>query len=329
MRHLKKAAMLAVVLCAPAFADAPSTSLRPLLRPGAASVETTLSTQAAVFVQAVPTAALRPQPRPATPSRAVPPLAALAAIVAPAASVSAQDRPRLRPDEPTEQIVLAAVRVAAPMSTPRPEPRPSIALSAPVAEVAPESIQTVAAVRILPGKSAITSRKGSVCGDPSIKGEVLAPITSRVKGCGIAEPVRVTSIDGVALTQSAVINCDTAVALKDWITGALKPAFGRKEVASLRIAGSYSCRPRNNVKGAPISEHGRGKAVDIAAIQLANGTTISVASDWRRSAGKPMKAAYRAACGTFGTTLSPDADRYHRDHMHFDTARQRGGAYCR
>jgi hypothetical protein len=175
----------------------------------------------------------------------------------------------------------------------------------------------------------VVGRKGAVCGDPDIQGEVLAPITSRVRGCGIENPVRVTSVAGVTLSQSAIVNCQTARALKDWVATGLKPAFGRKEVAGLRIAASYSCRPRNNIKGAKISEHGRGNAVDIAAIILANGKTVSVAEDWRRSAGRPMKKAYRAACGTFGTTLGPDADRHHRDHLHFDMAAQRNGAYCR
>jgi hypothetical protein len=150
-----------------------------------------------------------------------------------------------------------------------------------------------------------------------------------VRGCGIDNPVRVTSVSGVALNQSAIVNCQTARALKDWVATGLKPAFGRKEVAGLRIAASYSCRPRNNIKGAKISEHGRGNAIDIAAIILANGKTVSVAQDWRRSAGRPLKKAYRAACGTFGTTLGPDADRHHRDHLHFDMAAQRNGAYCR
>ncbi len=351
MQHVWKAAMLAVVLCAPALAEAPVSSplplprpatapgettlvakaaalqpvvrlstMRPLARPALAPAETTLAAQAATLQPAVPLSTLRPQPRPATAS-AQPPLAALAAIVVPAA-------PRVRQSGTDAQPSFAALPRSAPVSTPRPEPRPRLS-AAPQAETGPESIQTVAAVRILPGKSAITSRKGSVCGDPSIKGEVLAPITSRVKGCGIDNPVRVTSVDGVALNQSAVISCETAVALKDWVSGALKPAFGRKEVVALRVAASYSCRPRNNVKGAKISEHGRGKAIDISAIQLANGDTVSVAEDWRRSAGKPMKKAYKKACGTFGTTLGPDADRHHRDHMHFDVARQRGGAYCR
>jgi hypothetical protein len=238
-------------------------------------------------------------------------------------------RPRLRPIRPEAPARLAAIRTTTPLAAPRPEPRPALPGIPAQEPDAPEKIETVAAVRILPGKSAIAGRKGSVCGDPAIRGEVLAPITSRVRGCGIDEPVRVTSVDGVAMNQSLVVDCQTARALKSWVTGALKPAFGRKEVAGLRIAGSYSCRPRNNVKGAPISEHGRGKAIDIAAIQLANGTSVTVLGDWRKPAGKPMKKAYRAACGTFGTTLSPDADSHHRDHMHFDTASQRNGPYCR
>jgi hypothetical protein len=184
-------------------------------------------------------------------------------------------------------------------------------------------------VRVLPGKSAIFGRKGSVCGVNAIKGEKLAPITSRVRGCGIENPVEITSVDGVELRRSAILDCPTAIALHEWVSGSLKPAFGRKDVVALQIAGSYTCRTRNNIKGAPISEHGRGKAIDISAIVLEDGSSVTVSRDWRKSSGKPMKAAYRSACGTFGTTLGPDSDRHHQNHMHFDTARQRGGAYCR
>jgi hypothetical protein len=207
------------------------------------------------------------------------------------------------------------------LSVPRPAPRPGIA------PAAPEQVQKASAVRILPGKSAVVGKKGSVCGDPDIRGEKLAPITSRVRGCGIENPVRVTAIDGIALSQSAVINCDTARAMKQWIYAGLRPAFGRKEVASLRIAASYACRPRNNVGGAKISEHGRGNAIDISAIYLVNGQTIVVAEDWRRAAGRPMRKAYRAACGVFATTLGPDSDRHHQDHLHFDIG-PRGGGGC-
>jgi hypothetical protein len=276
--------------------------------------ETTLSAQAEqLAVAADPSGALmRPRARPGLPAVAVPAAAAAPGPVEEAPHVTRGTAPRM---------VMALVRV------PRPEPRPSRQAAAAPPPV--EQVETVAAVRITPGKSTVKGRKGSVCGVNAIKGEALAAITSRVRGCGIENPVRVTSVSGVALSTPATLDCTTAKALNRWVTEGLQPAFGRKEVVQLQVAAHYACRPRNNVKGAKISEHGRGKAIDISGIVLANGKTVSVLGDWSRSAGKPMKAAYRAACGTFGTTLGPGSDRYHRDHMHFDTASNRNGPYCR
>jgi hypothetical protein len=309
MQNAIRAAMLLICFGAPCLADAPQSSIRPALRPTVAQSEMTLSTQAAAIVASKPDViVLRPRARPVTEASVLPALT---------------ESPQSAAAEPK----IADVAVSSVLSSvPRPEPRPALA----IAKAQPvEKVETVAAIRILPGKNAVFGKKGSVCGVPGIKGEKLAPITSRVKGCGVDEPVRITSVDGVRLSTPATLNCDTALALNDWVKTGLKPAFGRKDVVELTVAASYACRPRNNVKGAPISEHGRGKAIDISAIILSNGKSVSVLDDWRDSAGKPMKAAYRAACGVFGTTIGPDGDRYHRNHMHFDTARQRGGAYCR
>ena len=176
-----------------------------------------------------------------------------------------------------------------------------------------------------PSKSMTRSKKGSVCGDPSIKGELLAPITARTKGCGVAEPVRITSVAGVRLSEAAIMDCTTAKALNTWVQKGLQPAFPKTRVVELQVAAHYICRPRNNVKGAKISEHGKGKAIDIAAIELADGRVLSVSDDW----GKTLRRVYKAACGIFSTTLGPGSDGYHEDHMHFDTARYRSGGYCR
>ncbi len=317
--------LLGLILAGSGWANAPDRSLRPV--PGPPGT-------------AQPAAGDAPQVRGAA---EVPLQVQAAALVAgmaagPLSSPRPRERPVVRisgasePPQPVRQadpVPSSAPVVLALLSVPRPEPRPRLSAGGAADPQMPERVQTVAAVRILPGKSAITGKKGSVCGDPSIRGETLAPITSRVRGCGIKEPVRITSVDGVALSQPAVINCDTARALKTWVRKGLKPAFGRKDVVGLRIAASYACRPRNNIRGAKISEHGRGNAIDIAAIILADGKDIVVAEDWRRSAGKPMRKAHKAACGPFSTTLGPESDRHHRDHLHFDIARQRGGAYCR
>lgn len=171
---------------------------------------------------------------------------------------------------------------------------------------------------------ATASKKGSVCGVNAIKGEKIAPIKAKVKGCGLADGVRVTSVSGVRLSQSITVDCATAKALNRWVDEVAQPAFGG-DIVELKIAAHYICRTRNNKKGAKISEHGRGKAVDIAGFVLSNGKTLSVLKNYN----KTMRKAHKGACGIFGTTLGPGSDGYHEDHLHFDTAGYRSGPYCR
>lgn len=230
-------------------------------------------------------------------------------------------RPRLRPtDLIAPQLQVEAPQIAASMPALRPKPRPAgLAQSQQQEELA-----AVAPTRKKPGKEK-KSQKGAVCGDPAIKGENLARISSKVKGCGVEDPVKVTSIDGIRLSQPATIDCTTAVALKTWVQKAMRPAFGSREVVELRIAAHYICRTRNNVKGNKVSEHGRGKALDIAGFVFADGKSWSIAGDYN----KQIRKAHKNACGIFGTTLGPGSDGYHEDHLHFDTASYRGGPYCR
>jgi len=175
-------------------------------------------------------------------------------------------------------------------------------------------------------------RRGSVCGVRQIRGETIAAIPGKLPGCGIAQPVRITEVSGVRLTQPATINCRTARTLNDWVQDSVKPAVGRRGggLAALKVIASYSCRTRNSQSGAKISEHAKGNALDIAGIYLKNGDFISVLDDWRtRRDGKILRALHDTACGPFGTVLGPEANRYHQDHLHVDTASYRGGAYCR
>ncbi len=184
----------------------------------------------------------------------------------------------------------------------------------------------------LPAPAAFDPAERAVCGDPAIRGVPVPPLTGRLRGCGIARPVKVTRIDGLRLTAPATVNCATARALKRWIRGGVKPAVGRMGggPVALRVIASYSCRTRNSRPGAKLSEHAKGNAVDVAAIILADGRAISVREDWGRGRkGRLLARLHRAACGPFGTVLGPRSDRYHRDHFHLDVARYRSGPYCR
>lgn len=287
------AALLALGL-APASAEAPAASIRPMANPqGAAPL---------AEVAAEPPAMPHPKPRPAT----------LAATYGVAETVA-----NAAPDTP-------ALPDAAAPSSPRPMPRPKD-LGATVELASAPMVEPEEEAPTKGKKREKQSKKGSVCGDPAIKGEKLSPIKGKVKGCGLDAPVKVTSIDGIRLNQPATISCETASAFKDWINGALRPAMGNREVVEIRIAASYICRTRNNKKGAKISEHGRGKALDVAGFVFADGKQWSVAGDYN----KQIRKAHKGACGIFGTTLGPGSDGYHEDHLHFDIARYNSGPYCR
>lgn len=199
-------------------------------------------------------------------------------------------------------IAASGAQAQAPETAPRPVPRPE----APV--------------------------DGSICGDPAILGRAMRPIRSTTEGCGVEAPVRVTSVAGLRLSQPATLDCRTASALRQWAEDTVKPVVGERGggAAGLRVAAHYVCRTRNRQPDAKVSEHGRGRAIDISAIRLANGSEITVLKGWTRwRQRRIMRRIHEGACGSFGTVLGPDADRYHRDHFHLDTARYRSGSYCR
>lgn len=281
-------------------------------------------------------AALRPRPRPE--AMALPAASAPVAIADLAGNLAAPVRPRARPvtliaaPAPVAQARLAPTGAFAPWPRPQARPEVLIAAASPAASPAPAKgwgLFRAASPRRQPDQQTALPRQGSVCGERAIRGSELAPITSSTRGCGIAAPVRVTSVAGVALDPAPTLDCATAQALREWVDKGLQPAFGRNPVVGLTVAADYSCRTRNNKRGAKISEHGRGKAIDISGFVLADGSQRTVEDDWRGRSGKPVKAAYQSACGIFGTTLGPGSDGYHENHLHFDTASYRSGAYCR
>jgi len=172
---------------------------------------------------------------------------------------------------------------------------------------------------------------GSVCGDTALRGDVLGDVDG-AGACGIENAVLLREVSGVTLSTPARINCDTATALKTWVDTGARPAVGDAGggISSLRVVASFSCRTRNSRPGARLSEHSFGNAIDIAGIGLADGTEMTLLSDWGGSRyGAQLGQMWQAACGPFGTVLGPEADRFHRDHFHFDVADHGNGSFCR
>ncbi|PRY80001.1 hypothetical protein CLV76_104202 [Marivita geojedonensis] len=174
--------------------------------------------------------------------------------------------------------------------------------------------------------------RGAVCGDPGIQGEVIGFVPGRLSACGIKDGVRVRAVSGVNLSQQAVMDCPTAKALKQWVDKGMKPAIGNTGggVTQIKVAAHYACRTRNNQPGAKVSEHGKGRAIDISGFRLRDGSEITLLQGWdQRGTGAILRKMHQRACGIFGTVLGPDSDRFHKDHFHFDTARYRSGSFCR
>ena len=251
-------------------------------------------------------------------------------------SMRPMPRPSLTaPDPVPTDVQISGVVVGTSGRVIRPMPRPETIIVA-----APAPIPKRGLLGALFGSKKVVAKKpnaqaprtygsSSICNDPAIQGTAIPTIRGAQKGCGVETPVRITAVDGVTLSMPVTVDCDTARALRKWVTKKVKPAFGRNGVTKLHVAAHYACRPRNNKRGARVSEHGRGKAIDIAGFTLANGTELSVAQDYKSSQGKAIRRAHKGACGVFGTTLGPGSDGYHEDHLHFDTAKYRGGPYCK
>ena len=157
-------------------------------------------------------------------------------------------------------------------------------------------------------------------------------LIGRIPGCAIPDPVEITHISGVKLSTPATLDCRTALTVANWVSGIAEPAARKYlggRLKSMWLMGSYSCRTRNNKRGARLSEHAVGRAVDIGGFTLSDGREVTVEKHWRKGDhGKFLRRIWDRACGMFKTVLGPDGDRYHQDHLHLDTAYRRS-SFCR
>ena len=161
----------------------------------------------------------------------------------------------------------------------------------------------------------------------------LDPVRSSDPNCGFDDGVALAG-DDFAATPSVRASCPTAAALILWRRQVADPAAARlfgARVERIETFGTYSCRRIANSRTGSYSEHATGDAVDIAAFELADGTRISVRRDWTDDGPKGafLRELRDGGCDIFATTLSPDYNAAHADHLHLDTARRGGMTFCR
>jgi hypothetical protein len=146
-------------------------------------------------------------------------------------------------------------------------------------------------------------------------------------GCSLENGVSYRG-DRTRLSQDARITCPMAAAMSAWEQQIVAPAAQRhfrSNVKLVEVLSAYSCRTRYSRPGAPISEHGKGDAIDVGGFRLSNGRVISVEHGWRgdRDEAAFLREVRDRSCEVFNAVLSPDYNAAHYNHLHFDLGRDR------
>lgn len=146
--------------------------------------------------------------------------------------------------------------------------------------------------------------------------------------CGLSAPLKVTKLLGgsVELNSTQTIGCPLTAALEQWLQEVVQPvARARFGVPVVKVSsmGSFSCRSIDNIRGAKLSEHAFGNAIDIGGFVLANGRQIMVVKGWTRGDEQEkafLREVHSGACNFFTTVLGPGSDMFHYNHIHVDLA---------
>lgn len=140
--------------------------------------------------------------------------------------------------------------------------------------------------------------------------------------CGIANGL---TLDKSLTPYSGTLtmSCRLAATLYMWERHVVLPAAEEllgQGVQRVETMGSYSCRRVNNAKTGRWSEHAHGEAVDISGFTLADGERVMIIEDFADAGprGQFLRRVRDGACGLFSTTLSPDYNALHADHLHLD-----------
>lgn len=198
-------------------------------------------------------------------------------------------------------LVLTGVALAAcTPSAPPPPPRSAPAL--------PQQVEGAACIAALSYANAAFNRIPD-----SGRGE---------QACGVATAISL--IESVTpLNRPVDLDCTTALRFVQWDVRVVQPLarelFGQG-VKKIHHFGGYVCRGRSSNRRR-LSEHAFGRAIDIGAFELDDGTIINIRRHWSGAGAKStfLRRSAAGACPIFNVVLTPAHDAAHADHFHMDT----------
>src|ERR1700704_1626602 len=198
-------------------------------------------------------------------------------------------------------IRVPTVAAAEPIPLPRPRPAPMLSGLPPAAAVKEAAPAT--AVKEAAPTAPAAACLGRLTKEIAIA-STLPPIES--DGCEVPDVVRIEAIvlkdkSLVAVTPPATMGCTVAESLARWVRDDVTSIVREmgSPLRSIDNYASFNCRPRNNVAGAPVSEHGHANALDVRSVKLADGRSVKLFdSQVLRSFREGMK---KSACARFPT----------------------------
>jgi hypothetical protein len=221
----------------------------------------------------------------------------------------------------------AVLRAAVPLPKPRPAEAPANQPEKPAAvKPSPAEADKPAAEQAPPAPPQPSACRQALTEEIAIAPSI--PDIHGVGGCGGEDLVRLEAVvlpdkHRVSLKPAAILRCTMATAIADWIRTDMTPLAANlgSEISVLDNFDSFECRGRNRVVGAPLSEHGRANALDVRALKLADGQSVSLTD--RTVSRELRESVLHSVCTRFMTVLGPGSDWYHEDHIHLDLMERR------
>jgi hypothetical protein len=228
--------------------------------------------------------------------------------------------------KPRRRRAAPPISASVPLPKPRPAEAPALQSSKPEPEKPAAERPAPAETEKPVEQAAPAPPQPSACRLALTDAIAIAPSIPDIKGaggCGGEDLVRLEAVvlpdkRRISVKPAAILRCAMASEVADWIRTDMVPLAASlgTAISDLDNFDSFECRGRNRVVGAKLSEHGRANALDVRALKLANGQSISL-TDRMVSRGL-RESVLHSVCARFSTVLGPGSDWYHEDHIHLD-----------
>ncbi len=155
--------------------------------------------------------------------------------------------------------------------------------------------------------------------------------SQKIGSCYVRGVRQVTAVDKASILPAAIMQKDFSEDIARFERDVLQPAARRHygvPVTQIKHLSSYRC---TNIAGTRnLSEHSKANALDVSEFVFADGRSVSLTKGWRGSRREQnfLRELKAGACKIFGTTLTPNYNRAHYNHFHFDGKTRKSKNIC-